>query len=65
MVEIEQIFFHCAKAFLRSALWKPEQWGPDRLPSHARLVKDVQKVDETLEELESYYGASYAKRLYG
>ncbi|MFC4006450.1 pyridoxamine 5'-phosphate oxidase family protein [Nonomuraea purpurea] len=64
IVEIEQIFFHCAKAFLRSSLWKPDSWGPDDLPSHATLVKDVQKVEESVEELETYYGESYAKRLY-
>ncbi|AQZ69885.1 Phosphohydrolase [[Actinomadura] parvosata subsp. kistnae] len=65
VVEIEQIFFHCAKAFLRSSLWKPDSWGADTLPSHARLVKDVQKVEESLEQLESYYGETYAQRLYG
>ncbi|MFC5822898.1 pyridoxamine 5'-phosphate oxidase family protein [Nonomuraea insulae] len=65
VVDIEQIFFHCAKAFLRSALWKPERWGPDGLPAHATIIKDVQKVEESLEELENYYGESYAKRLYG
>ncbi|MGP3912186.1 pyridoxamine 5'-phosphate oxidase family protein [Nonomuraea sp. 10N515B] len=64
VVEIEQIFFHCAKAFLRSGLWKPDTWGGDDLPSHARLVKDVQAVQESLEELESYYGETYAKKLY-
>ncbi|WP_431910592.1 pyridoxamine 5'-phosphate oxidase family protein [Nonomuraea jabiensis] len=65
VVEIEQIFFHCAKAFLRSSLWKPDSWEPEVLPSHARLVKDVQKVEESLEQLESYYGKTYAERLYG
>jgi PPOX class probable FMN-dependent enzyme len=65
VVEIEQIFFHCAKAFLRSALWKPETWNPDALPSHAHIVKSVQHTEETLEELERYYGPAYAKRLYG
>jgi len=30
VVEIDEIFFHCSKAFLRSALWKPESWGPAR-----------------------------------
>ncbi|MEE6257885.1 pyridoxamine 5'-phosphate oxidase family protein [Plantactinospora sonchi] len=64
VVEIEQIFFHCAKAFLRSALWKPETWHPDVLPSHAQLVKRVQEIPETLEELERYYGPQYATRLY-
>ncbi|GAB3963104.1 pyridoxamine 5'-phosphate oxidase family protein [Actinoallomurus acanthiterrae] len=65
VVEIEQIFFHCAKAFLRSALWKPETWDPDALPPHAHIVKSVQHTEESLEELERYYGPAYAKRLYG
>jgi PPOX class probable FMN-dependent enzyme len=63
-VDIEQIFFHCAKAFLRSNLWKPETWNPDVLPSHAKLIKEVQSTPETLEQLEEYYGESYLKRLY-
>ncbi|WP_433431456.1 pyridoxamine 5'-phosphate oxidase family protein [Nonomuraea sp. CA-141351] len=65
VVEIEQIFFHCAKSFLRSSLWKPDSWNPAALPSHAKLVKDVQTVAESLEELETYYGEAYTKRLYG
>ncbi|TDB87031.1 pyridoxamine 5'-phosphate oxidase family protein [Actinomadura sp. KC216] len=65
VVEIEQIFFHCAKALMRSKLWKPETWEPDALPSHARIVKDVQRTDETIERLERYYSeASYSKKLY-
>ena len=65
LVEIEQIFFHCMKAFMRSRLWEPQSWAPDALPSHAQLVKSVQHTEETLAELERYYGPSYAKGLYG
>ena len=65
LVEIEQIFFHCPKALMRSALWQPETWNPDVLPSHAQIVKSVQKTEESLEELERYYGPGYAARLYG
>ncbi|MBA9005552.1 pyridoxamine 5'-phosphate oxidase family protein [Thermomonospora cellulosilytica] len=64
LVEIEQIFFHCAKAFLRSSLWDPATWDPGALPSTAQITKSVQKVEETLEELERYYGPEYADRLY-
>jgi uncharacterized protein len=64
VVEIEQIFFHCAKAFMRSSLWQPATWHPDALPSHAQIVKSVQQTTETLEELEQYYGPQYATRLY-
>lgn len=64
VVDIEQIFFHCAKAFLRSALWKPETWQPEALPTHACIVKSVQETEQTLEQLEAYYGPSYLERLY-
>ncbi|GAA3806226.1 pyridoxamine 5'-phosphate oxidase family protein [Sphaerisporangium flaviroseum] len=64
VVEIEQIFFHCGKAFLRSSLWKPETWDPDVLPTHASIVKSVQQTEESLEELERYYGPQYEAGLY-
>ncbi|KAB2374802.1 pyridoxamine 5'-phosphate oxidase family protein [Actinomadura montaniterrae] len=66
VVDIEQIFFHCAKALMRSRMWKPEEWAEDTLPSHARIVKAVQYTEESLEELERHYdGAVYEKKLYG
>ena len=64
LVEIEQVFFHCAKAFMRSQLWHPETWNPTMLPSVACIAKSIQDTEETLEELEHYYGPDYAKRLY-
>jgi PPOX class probable FMN-dependent enzyme len=64
VVEIEQIFFHCPKAFMRSLLWQPETWQPEALPSPAVLTKSVQHCTETLEELEHRYGPSYVNLLY-
>ncbi len=64
-VDVEQVFFHCAKAFMRSGLWKPETWNPEALPPHAHLVKAVQDTPETLEELLAHYGPDYEKKLYG
>ncbi|MFB9238012.1 pyridoxamine 5'-phosphate oxidase family protein [Plantactinospora siamensis] len=63
IVEIEQVFYHCAKAFLRSDLWRPESWAPDALPSRARITKAVQP-DEDLAHLERHYGPDYVKGLY-
>jgi PPOX class probable FMN-dependent enzyme len=65
LVEIEQIFFHCMKSFMRAHLWDPQTWAPGALPPHAHLVKSVQPTPETLAELERHYGPSYAKGLYG
>jgi PPOX class probable FMN-dependent enzyme len=28
VVEIDEVFGHCSKAFLRAGLWKPETWEP-------------------------------------
>ncbi|MFG2105807.1 pyridoxamine 5'-phosphate oxidase family protein [Micromonospora chersina] len=63
-VSIEQIFYHCAKAFLRSELWKPETWRPDALPTRARLVKEVEAPAENLADLERHYGPDYVRKLY-
>ena len=65
LVEIEQIFFHCMKSFMRSQLWVPESWNPGALPQHAQIVKSVQPCAETLEELERHYGPQYERLLYG
>jgi uncharacterized protein len=65
VIEIEQIFFHCAKAFKRASLWQPEMWAdPAALPTMACMTKDLIDTPETLEELEAYYGEAYEKKLY-
>jgi uncharacterized protein len=64
-VEIEEIFHHCSKAFLRSSLWRPETWDGTAVPSRALIAKALERPDEPIEELERYYGPSYAEKLYG
>ena len=59
VVEIDQVFSHCPKAFLRSGLWQPETWKPDALPSTAALCKAVQEPQETLAELEEHYSEDH------
>ncbi|MEV4493301.1 pyridoxamine 5'-phosphate oxidase family protein [Micromonospora coxensis] len=63
-VTVEQIFYHCAKAFLRSELWRPETWRPEALPPRPRLVKEVEAVPESLAGLERHYGPAYLDSLY-
>jgi PPOX class probable FMN-dependent enzyme len=64
VVEIEQVFFHCAKAFLRSRLWEPESWRPDAVPSRARIAHQQERADEDLADIERYYGEAYTAGLY-
>jgi PPOX class probable FMN-dependent enzyme len=64
LVEIEEIFHHCSKAFLRSELWKPETWNPEAMPSRARIAKALERQDTELAELEQYYGRAYEEKIY-
>jgi uncharacterized protein len=65
LVEVQEVFYHCPKAFLRSELWDPATWHPDALPSTAKIVKSVQAdIDETVADLERHYGPGYLRGLY-
>lgn len=63
-VSVEQVFFHCSKAFLRSELWDPSTWRPDEVPSRARIAHALERSDESLEDVEAYYGSGYPRDLY-
>jgi len=65
VVEVEQVFFHCSKAFLRAGTWEPTTWAPfATVPRRAVIARDVEPDGRTLDQLDTYYGASYAERLY-
>jgi PPOX class probable FMN-dependent enzyme len=64
VVAVEQVFYHCSKAFLRASLWDPSTWAADAVPSRARIAQALEQPEATVEELEAYYGPDYAKRLY-
>ncbi|RWA18017.1 pyridoxamine 5'-phosphate oxidase [Mycolicibacterium elephantis DSM 44368] len=63
-VSVDEVFFHCAKAFLRSDAWNPSTWNPSALPSVAQLLKAL-RSDWSDAELEDYYSeAKTRERLY-
>jgi len=66
VVEIEDLFFHCAKAFLRSGLWQPETWDPEaKVPRRALIAKEVEANGMDIAQLDDYYRPeNYGKSLY-
>ena len=66
VVEVDEVFFHCAKAFLRSGLWKPETWDPEGAVSRrAVIAQKYEPTGMTLEELDDYYRPdNYTRGLY-
>ncbi|HEU4465018.1 MAG TPA: pyridoxamine 5'-phosphate oxidase family protein, partial [Agromyces sp.] len=65
VVDIDEVFFHCSKAFLRSQAWKPETWRPDAVRRRALIAKAVEQPGADVAALDHYYGPSYADRIYG
>lgn len=64
-VQVEQAFFHCSKAFLRSDLWDPSTWEPDAVPPRARIAHALERSHQPLAEVEDYYeGREYRSDLY-
>ena len=57
-VTVDECFFHCAKAFLRSKLWKHEQWGERHRVSFGEMFakragvgeEAAQAVDAAIED---------------
>ena len=65
IVQIEEVFFHCGKALMRSDLWNPEKKLPRaNFPSLGRILADQISQGQGAEESEKWIAESYSKRLY-
>jgi PPOX class probable FMN-dependent enzyme len=49
-VTVRECFFHCAKAFIRSQLWKPESWPDRQKISFGKMLTALVGGDEKLAE---------------
>ena len=65
VVETEEVYAHCPKAFIRSKLWDPDTWpDPASLPTSAEVALAHQRNPElTLEQVEAREREALAKRL--
>ena len=65
LVSVEEAFYHCGKAIIRSRLWKPDQAVPiEGLPSYADALLDHAKADITRDALEDRLQHNDTNRLY-
>jgi uncharacterized protein len=65
VVEAEEAYAHCPKAFVRSKLWDPAAWPDSQdLPSAAEVsLSHARNADLTLEEVERQQRESLLYRL--
>jgi len=65
VIEPEEVFMHCAKAFIRSALWAPETWpAADERPLAAAIMRDHMRSELSVEEVQAQSLESIRTRLY-
>jgi PPOX class probable FMN-dependent enzyme len=59
IVEVDEVYMHCARAFLRSGLWNPESWpDPDTIPTLAAIrseQKELPPPDESAGKRQEAY----------
>ena len=63
-VSVEECFFHCGKAFIRSGLWKPDEWGERHRISFGQMYaakegggkEMADTLDELIEQIRRDYG---------
>jgi hypothetical protein len=64
-VSVEECFFHCGKAFIRSTLWKQETWPKDyRVNLGRQLAAKMGGGEDVADRIEEGLVESYEKRLY-
>lgn len=65
IVHVEEAFYHCGKAVIRSKLWQPEdQLSVEALPTYAQALKSHGQLANEIEELEAMMKYNDEKRLY-
>lgn len=66
LVEVEECYAHCAKAFIRSKLWQPDSWlEKEFLPSVPNmLVAHTKLPNTTPEQVAKELNEGYTNRLY-
>lgn len=65
VVTVKAAYMHCAKAFMRSDLWKPEAW-PDRksMPTLGEILHDQLSLKESSTETDRWLDDAYAKSMW-
>jgi len=65
LVRVNEAFFHCGKAMIRSRMWQPEHWGSiEGLPTYSQALKDHGEMDMALDEIEQRMAFNESDRLY-
>jgi PPOX class probable FMN-dependent enzyme len=65
VVTVKAAYMHCAKAFMRSELWKPESW-PERksMPTLGEILHDQLSLADSAEQQDRRLDEAYRKTMW-
>ena len=65
VVSVKAAYMHCAKAFMRSELWKPESWiDRSKLPTLGQILKDQLALADSVEATDRWLDDAYEKSMW-
>ena len=65
VIDVEEVFFHCPKAFRRSNTWSPDAWDTGSARPYAEIALDLWRKGEDRDEVKArYQESSYDEGLY-
>jgi len=65
VVTVKAAYMHCAKAFMRSELWKPESWiDRSTLPTLGEILKDQLALGEPAAATDRWLDEGYKKSMW-
>jgi PPOX class probable FMN-dependent enzyme len=65
VVSVKAAYMHCAKAFMRSELWKPDSWiDRSKLPTLGQILKDQLALADSAEATDRWLDDAYEKSMW-
>lgn len=65
VIHVEECFFHCGKALIRSKLWQPDSWAAERRISFGRQFAELTGGDEAAaKQIDTVVADDYKNNLY-
>ncbi len=55
LVDVEEVFFHCPRAFQRSRTWEPDSWNPASVRPYVDIALALWRKDEPEAEVRRHY----------
>jgi len=65
VVETDEVYMHCAKAFMRSNLWKPDSWpARSEMPTFGEIIRDQMQLAASAEDIDRNLAEGYQKTMW-